>query len=93
MSALNLCGRREVRGIHYSDDLTDEDFKLFKIPLLSEHHRQFKRALPDPVVSKENASLYCTQKIADSKIGKLCDKVGVNVQAYVNSCAVDIAVS
>ena len=92
-TAFNLCDRRNERDIHYSDDLTDADYELFKKPNLPENHRRLKRALPNPVVSKENATLYCAQKIAETKVGKLCAEVGVDVQAFVDSCTVDIQVS
>ncbi|XP_068690657.1 uncharacterized protein [Montipora foliosa] len=93
-SALNLCDKirsRRKREIHYSDDLTDEDFKDFKRTQVSKtSHTKFKRALSDPVVEKENATRYCTDMIADSNVGKLCADVGVNIQVYVNSCIADM---
>lgn len=92
-TAFNLCDRQSKRDIHYSDDLTDEDYELLRKPLQPHHHHRFKRAIPTPIVSKENATRYCVEKIAESEVGKLCADVGVNVQAYVNSCSVDIAVS
>ena len=90
----NLCDRNPIkRDIHYSDELTDEDFELFKTPLLSENQDRFKRALPAPVIPKQNATRYCTKKIADTKIGKICADVGVDVQALVDSCSLDVSVS
>ncbi|KAJ7392898.1 hypothetical protein OS493_008135 [Desmophyllum pertusum] len=41
-------------------------------------------------VSKENATRYCAERISETKIGKLCAKVGVNVQALVNICSSDV---
>lgn len=92
-TAFNLCDRNSKRDIHYSDDLTDLDYELLRKPLQLYHNHRFKRAIPSPVVSKENATRYCVEKIAESEVGKLCADVGVNVQAYVNSCTVDIQVS
>ena len=92
-TAFNLCDRQSKRGIYYSDDLTDEDYELFRKPLQPHHHHHFKRAIPAPIVSKENATRYCVEKIAESEVGKVCADVGVNVQAYVKSCSVDIEVS
>ena len=92
-TAFNLCDRQSKRDIHYSDDLTDEDYELLRKPLQHHHHHRFKRAIPAAIVSKENATRYCVEKIAESEVGKLCADVGVNVQAYVNSCSVDIEVS
>lgn len=92
-TAFNLCDRKTFkRDIHYSDDLTDEDYELFRKPLQPHHLHRFKRAVPAPVISKENATRYCLEKIAESEVGKLCADVGVNVQAYVDSCSVDIEV-
>ena len=91
-TAFNLCDRTIKRDLHYSDDLTDEDHELLRMPLQPNHHHRFKRAIPAPVISKENATRYCLEKIAESEVGKLCADVGVNVQAYVDSCSVDIEV-
>lgn len=88
----NLCDKHK-RDIHYSDELTDEDYELFKTPLPSENQDRFKRALPDPVIPKENATRYCTERIADTEIGKICAGVGVDVQAFVDSCSLDVSVS
>ena len=88
-TAFNLCDRSK-RDIHYSDELTDQDFELFKRPLLSANHRRRARALRAP---KENATRYCTEKIADKKISKLCAEVGVDVQEMVDSCSLDIQVT
>ena len=92
-TVFNLCDRQSKRDIHYSDDLTDEDYELLRKPLQPHHHHRIKRAIPPPVVSKANATRYCVEKIAESEVGKLCADFGVNVQAYVNSCSVDIEVS
>lgn len=89
----NLCDRWNKRDIHYSDKLTDEDFELFKNPLPSETQDRFKRALPAPVIPKQNATRYCTEKIKNTKVGKLCSDIGVDVQGYVDSCSLDVSVS
>lgn len=95
-TVFNLCDsveKRDKRDIHYSDELTDEDYKLFKKPFTSANQLRFKRALPTFIIPKQNATSYCAQKIADTKIGKLCNAIGVDVQALVDSCSEDIAVS
>lgn len=92
-TAFNLCDSLTKREIQYSDDLTDDDYDLFRRPFPTKIRHRFKRTLPAPVVSKENASYYCTQKIAETKVGRLCAKAGVDVQALVDSCTVDISVS
>lgn len=90
MSPTQLCDR-DKRDIHYSDDPTEEDFELFKqTPHLRDRIR--REVIPEPV-SKENATRYCAERISETKIGKLCAKVGVNVQALVNTCSSDIEVS
>lgn len=89
----NLCDRALKRDIHHSDELTDEDFELFKSPLPYEPQNRFKRALPSPVIPKQNATRYCTEKIKNTKVGKLCSDIGVNVQGYVDSCSLDVSVS
>ena len=89
-----MCDHWKVkRGVHYSDELTDEDYNLFKSPLPSETQDRFKRALPAPAVSKQNATRYCTDKIKNTKLGKLCADIGVDVQGYVDSCSLDVSVS
>ncbi|XP_078371975.1 von Willebrand factor D and EGF domain-containing protein-like isoform X3 [Oculina patagonica] len=89
----NLCDRAFKRDIHYSDELTDEDFELFKSPLPYEPQNRFKRALPSPVIPKQNATRYCTEKIKNTKVGKLCSDIGVNVQGYVDSCSLDVSLT
>ena len=92
LSPTQLCDRdkRDLRG-HYSDDATEEDFQLFKqTPHLRDRIR--REVIPEHV-SKENATRYCAERISETKIGKLCAKVGVNVQALVNTCSSDIEVS
>ena len=92
-TTFNLCDRKKKRDIHYSDDLTDNDYELFKKTDGPGYQGRSRRALPNPVVSLENATRYCSEKIADAKVGKLCSKVGVDVPALVDSCALDISVS
>ena len=89
LSPAFLCDVQK-RDVSLSDDPTDEDFKLFlQTPQLR------LRVKRDAVfeVSKENATRYCAERISETKIGKLCAKVGVNVQALVNICSVDIQVN
>ncbi|KAJ7351101.1 hypothetical protein OS493_036557, partial [Desmophyllum pertusum] len=87
VSPTDLCDRQK-RDVHFSDDPTEEDFQLFKqSPQL---HPRFKRDSPIEPVSKENATRYCAERISETKIGKLCATVGVNVQALVNICSADV---
>ncbi|KAJ7351104.1 hypothetical protein OS493_036560 [Desmophyllum pertusum] len=51
---------------------------------------RFRRAAPIGQILKENATRYCAERISETKIGKLCAKVGVNVQALVDACSVDV---
>ena len=89
LSPAFLCDVQK-RDVSLSDDPTDEDFKLFsQTPQL---RLRVKRAAVFEV-SKENATRYCAERISETKIGKLCAKVGVNVQALVNICSVDIQVN
>jgi len=84
-----LCDR-DKRDVHYSDDPTEEDIQLFKqTPQLQP---RYKRALQVGQISKENATRYCAERISETEIGDLCAKVGVNVQALVNTCSADIEV-
>ena len=80
----------QKRDVSFSDDPTDEDFRLF-----SQTPQLRLRVKRDAVfeVSEENATRYCAERISETKIGKLCAKVGVNVQALVNVCSVDIQVN
>lgn len=89
----NLCDRYKQRSIHYSDELTDEDFEFFKKPLPPATQDRFKRALPAPVIPKQNATRYCTDKIKNTKVGKLCSDIGIDIQGYVDSCSLDVSVS
>ena len=84
--------KREIRDIvEGSDDLTDEDFRLFYNSLETDKHKRSKRSVNS--ISKENATRYCNEKLADTPVGKLCAKMGTNVQALVNVCSSDIEVS
>lgn len=86
--------KRKKRDIYYLDDLTDEDFELFKRYVGSEASRRYKRASVDkPKFTKENATLYCMERISNTDVGRLCAKLGVNVQAMVNSCSIDLEVN
>ena len=84
---------RKKRDIHLSDELTDEDFRLFKNFVTPVATNRYKRALLDkPTFTKENATLYCMERISNTEAGKLCAKLGANIQAKVNSCAIDLEV-
>ena len=89
LSPMFLCDRQK-RDVYYSDDLTDEDFQLFKETSL---RLRLRREALNQKISKENATRYCAERIANTEIGILCAKVGVNVQALVNTCAIDLEVS
>ena len=86
-SPLFLCDRQK-RDIQFSDEPRDDDFHLFQrtLPLRKRHKRESGR------ISKENATYYCEAKISKTKIGKLCAKLGINVQALVNVCSFDVEV-
>ncbi len=88
-SPANECDRQK-RDVHYLDDPTEEDFQLFK--QTSKLHTRVRRDEPAGPVSKENATRYCAARISETKIGKLCAKIGVNVQALVNTCSADVEV-
>ncbi len=90
MNIMDLCDRQK-RDVHYSDHLTDEDLQLLKQTL--QPSPRFRRELLVTPVSKENATRYCAERISETKIGKLCAKVGANVQALVNTCSADVEVS
>ena len=83
-----LCDR-DKRDIHFSDEPTDEDFNLFKraLPSRKRHKREARR------ISKENATYHCEERISKTRIGKLCEKIGINVQALVNACSFDVEVN
>ena len=93
LTTFNLCDRKRKRDVHYSDDLTDDDYELFKKAHGPGYQGRLRRSVSNPVVSLENATRYCSEKIADAKVGQLCRKVGVDVPALVDSCALDISVS
>lgn len=87
-SPMFLCDR-DKRDIHFSDEPTDEDFNLFKraLPSRKRHKREAGR------ISKENATYHCEERISKTKIGKLCEKIGIDVQALVNACSFDVEVN
>lgn len=90
LSPMFLCDR-DKRDVHYPDDPTEEEIQIFKqTPLLQP---RFRRASQVGQISKENATSYCAERISETEIGKLCAKVGVNVQALVNTCSADVEVS
>ncbi len=87
-------GDRERRDSHhYSDDLTDEDFEIFKTYVRSEANHRYKRAvIKKSKFTKEDATLYCMGKVSNTDVGALCAKLGANVQAMVKSCSIDLEV-
>ena len=86
-------GDRKRRNVQYSDDLTEEDFNLFKRSVQSGVSRRRRRASSaKPQFTKHNATRYCMDRLSDSYVGKLCAKLGANVQALVNSCSIDLEV-
>ena len=89
LSPMFLCDQQK-REVHLTDDLTDDDFRLFNQAL--QLHPRYRREIEKEQISKENATYYCAERISKTEIGKLCAKVGVNVQALVNTCAVDVEV-
>ena len=88
-SPMFLCDR-DKRDIHFSDEPTDEDLNLFVQTPPSPRKRHKREA---GRISKENATYYCEEKISKTKIGKLCAKIGINVQALVNACSFDVEVN
>ena len=90
LSPMQLCDR-DKRDLHFSDDPTEEDFQIFKdtVPQLQPRVR---RAVQAGYMSKENATRYCEERISKTEIGKLCVKIGVNVQGLVDACAADVEV-
>lgn len=89
-SPTNVCDRQK-RDVRYLDDPTEEEIQLLKeTPQLRSRLRREVQFGPVP---KENATRYCAERISETKIGKLCAKIGVNVQALVNTCSADVAVS
>lgn len=89
-SARDLCNRQK-RDVHFSDDPTEEDYQLFT--QTRQLRSRLRREVPVGPVSKENATRYCAERISETEIGKLCAKVGVDVQALVNTCSDDLEVS
>lgn len=91
---ITMCDRnpqktRKRRDIEGSDELTHEDLEVLMTPFKSnEHHRETRS-----VVSKDNATRYCSQRLLETKVGKLCANLGTNVQALVDVCSADVAVS
>ncbi|XP_020629148.1 von Willebrand factor D and EGF domain-containing protein-like isoform X2 [Orbicella faveolata] len=86
---IKMCDRSpEKRDLKWSDDLTDEDYELFMKPLDPEAHKRQKRSVN--VISKENVTRYCAERLAETPVGKMCAKLGTNVQALVNVCASDL---
>lgn len=90
LSPMLLCDR-DKRDVHNSDDdLTKEEYQIFKqTPQL---RPRLRRDVPIGQISKKNATRYCAERISETEIGKLCAKVGVNVQALVNTCSADVQV-
>jgi len=91
---IKMCDRnpekdRKRRDIEGSDELTHEDFEVLMTPLKSNEHHREKRS----VVSKDNATRYCAERLLETRVGKLCAKLGTNVQALVDVCSADIEVS
>ena len=80
---------RKKRDIEGSDELTHDDFEVLMTPLKSNEHHREKRS----VVSKDNATRYCAERLLETRVGKLCAKLGTNVQALVNVCSADIEVT
>ncbi|XP_068693084.1 von Willebrand factor D and EGF domain-containing protein-like isoform X2 [Montipora foliosa] len=85
LSPMFLCDRQK-RDIQFSDDPTDEDFVLFKrtAAVRIRGRREAEK------FSKENATYYCAKRISETKVGKLCAKVGVDLQALVDVCSMDV---
>ena len=80
---------QKIKDIEGSDDFTHEDLKDLMDPLKSNESLWEGT----PVVSKDNATQYCAERLLETKVGKLCAKLGTNVQALVNVCSADIEVS
>ena len=81
--------KKKVKDIKDSDDLTHEDLKVLMDPLESNESLWEET----PVVSNDNATRYCAERLLETKVGKLCAKLGTRVQALVNVCSADIEVS
>ena len=91
-TTFTLCDLTKKREVYYSDELTAEDYELFKKLPPSENRHRFGRALPSSVIPLKNATSYCVERIANSKVGKICANQGVDVQSFVDSCSLDISV-
>ena len=89
-SPMLLCDR-DKRDVHFSDDPTEEDFQIFK-ETAPHWQPRFRRAVQAGYMSKENATRYCEERISETEIGRLCIKIGMDVQGLVESCAADIEV-
>lgn len=90
ISPRNLCDRQK-RDLHYTDEATDEDFQLFKE--VRQWRPRVRREVEIGPFSRKNASRYCAERISETKIGKLCAKLGVDVQSLVDTCSDDVVVS
>lgn len=90
ISPRDLCDRQR-RDLHYSDDATEEDFQLFKE--VRQLRPRVRREAQIGPFSRANASRYCSERISETKIGKLCAKLGVDVQSLVDTCSDDVVVS
>jgi len=82
-----VCTAREKRHVYSSDDPTEQDFQIFKE--FTQLQPRFRRAAQ---ISKKDATLHCAKRVSDTEIGRLCTKVGVDVQALVEACSVDVEV-
>ena len=91
-TTFTLCNLIKKREVYYSDELTAEDYELFKKLPPSENRHRFGRASPATVIPLKNATNYCVERIANSKVGKICANQGVDVQSFVDSCSLDISV-
>ena len=89
LSPMFLCDRQK-RDVLFSDEPTEKDIQVFKQKRLS-RHRSRREVVTE--ISTEDPTRYCAERISETKIGKLCAKVGVNVQALVSVCSEDIEVS
>lgn len=90
LSPMQLCDRQK-RDAHLTDDPTEEDFQLFK-EATHQLQPRIRRAVQAGHMSKANATRYCKERISETEIGKLCIKIGMDVQGLVDSCAADIEV-
>ena len=85
---------RKRRNVKYTDELTDDDFELFKRSVGLEVSERHKRASsPKPQFSKHNATRYCMERLSNTYTGKLCAKLGANLQELVSSCSIDLEVN